>query len=482
MKYRFFFSVKYILFTWLILSSSAFLFAQTGAISKPILAFTQNCDSPDVTGSFKVSFTFAPTFQPTNQFILELSDASGSFTNNPTVLYTSAAGAVTVSPADFFYRLPTSTNGEKYQLRVRSTAPVDKSPLSNVFPAYYRSHNTSFSINNFVPTATYCSGGSVVLRIDPESATNDSPLKYPALTYIWFKETSTTTRDQVGTGTSLTASQPGLYYVETNYGSCSPSNSHSNKVTVNVASSGSVVTVTSSLGDTFCPNDPPTVLSSSSSANSYQWHKNGALIKDAIKQQYQTNEAGLYTVALDFGGCVSNPSITLKVAEIKSSINVPTTSTILEGETKTVIATTDAVNPTFQWYQNNVITGVTGNTFDVTTQGDYKVVIRQTSGCDTSNEIPFELRHSANVDKIPNIISLSSSYPFNVWDIPNEYKNPKTHVLIISSLGAIALDTYDYQSNWPASGTLDFKNINPVYYYVITSDTVEKKGSITVIK
>ena len=53
--------------------------------------------------------------------------------------------------------------------------------------------------------------------------------------------------------------------------------------------------------------------------------------------------------------------------------------------------------------------------------------------------------------------------------------------MIISSNGEMVLDVVNYQGDWPQNN-IDFKNVNPVYYYVIQSDTGEKKGSITVIK
>jgi hypothetical protein len=50
------------------------------------------------------------------------------------------------------------------------------------------------------------------LRIDnPGTGTNDSPLKYPSLTFKWFKEPSLV---PIATTPSLTVNQPGRYYVE----------------------------------------------------------------------------------------------------------------------------------------------------------------------------------------------------------------------------------------------------------------------------
>ena len=91
------------------------------------------------------------------------------------------------------------------------------------------------------------------------------------------------------------------------------------------------------------------------------------------------------------------------------------------------------------------------------------------------------------IDK--NVIdSLSSEQNFakcqpNNQKILLEYISAnKTEVLILNATGETVLKTNNYQNNWP-DGPLDFKNVNPVYYYIIT--TVEgkvKKGSITVVK
>jgi hypothetical protein len=78
--------------------------------------------------------------------------------------------------------------------------------VSNIFAAYYKIQDSQFTINNFNGTATYCTGGSLVLRIDnPGTGTNDSPLKYPSLTFKWFKEPSLV---PIATTPSLTVNQP----------------------------------------------------------------------------------------------------------------------------------------------------------------------------------------------------------------------------------------------------------------------------------
>lgn len=379
-------------------------------IGTPTFRFSQICANSS-SNTFDVTFTFSPVsaLSATNQFIVELSDSNGSFTI-PTTVFTSSPGAVTVSPATLTFSVPTTTAGEKYKLRIKSTSPSATSPESIAFPAYYKIQDSQFSINNFIQMATYCSGGSYVLTIDnPGTGSNDSPLKYPSLTYNWFKEPGLT---PIATGQSLRVNQSGIYYVETNYGSCT-SNSYSNRVTVS---------------------------------------------EDTSTSFY-----------------------------ITSSINVPDTNTIAPGETLSVTTTTTAVNPTYQWYLNGaIIPDATGNTYNATAQGSYKVIItQQSSGCVVSNEWPFVINSTVdlNVTKIPNLISPNGDGINDTWVLPQEYgSGTNTTVVLISSSGEIVFQTNDYQNNWPEKST-DFKNVNPVYYYIITTqDQKIKKGSITIVK
>ena len=293
-------------------------------IEKPTFPFTQICANASF-NNFEVTFKFSPesSFTATNQFIVEMSDASGSFSGTPLAVYTSAAGAVTTSPKMISFSVPTTIAGEKFKLRVRSTSPAVTSPESNAFAAYYKLQDSPFSINNFVSTATYCLGGSYVLTIDnPGTGLNDSPLKYASLTYKWFKETSPTTSDFVSAGPTLAVNTPGTYYVETNYGTCT-SYSYSNRVTVTESTVASIATITSSLGNPYCPSEGPTILSANSGV-SYQWSKNNVVIAGATNQTYNTNEFGVFSVAVNNGSCSTNASINLKQIDLfNSSVTVP---------------------------------------------------------------------------------------------------------------------------------------------------------------
>ena len=81
-------------------------------ISKPNLGFTQACASPSF-NSYNVTFTFSPDtgITASNQFIIELSDETGSFAS-PEVIHTTSAGSVTTSPATLNFSFPTTIAGE----------------------------------------------------------------------------------------------------------------------------------------------------------------------------------------------------------------------------------------------------------------------------------------------------------------------------------------------------------------------------------
>ena len=456
-------------------------------IGAPNIGFSQACANASF-NNFNVTFVFSPetALSPTNQFNIELSDADGSF-SSPTVVFTSNAGSVTTSPATLSFSLPTNTAGESYRLRIKSTAPVATSSGSPTFAAYYKIQDSPFSINNLISTASYCAGGSYLLTIDnPGTGMNDSPLNYPTLTFKWYKETGPTTSVFVADGESLLVNTPGTYFVETNYGTCT-SDSFSNRVTVTEATSGSTTSINSSLGNPFCPSGGPTILATTL-GNSYQWFLNGEAISGATNQTYETTLSGTYSVSIDLGSCVTSASIDLESEMFISSLNIEDENSMEFGDTLYVVVSTSAENPEFQWYLNDVIiVGANEDSYDATEYGNYKVIISQTIGCIVSDELLFEIIEPIdpfpNVDNIPNLISPNGDGINDTWIIPNQYvSGTNTEVIIMNSYGKVVFNTTDYQNNWPENA-IDFKSVNPVYYYVITTqDNKTKKGSITIVK
>jgi len=195
-------------------------------ISNPILGFSQACASSSF-NSYNISFNFSPisNIQPSNIFIVEISDKFGNFTNAITLNTISS----TTSPASVNFELPTNISGESYRLRVRSTNPISVSNPSISFPAYYAIHNQPFSINNNLPTANFYEGNENILQIDANAS---SPLFYSYLNYKWYRNYSEIINQNES---FIQITQPGSYYVVVDYGSC-VMNSYSNIVEVNLIS------------------------------------------------------------------------------------------------------------------------------------------------------------------------------------------------------------------------------------------------------
>lgn len=453
-------------------------------ISQPSFVFTQACASSSF-NIYDVTFSFSPesNLSAANQFIIELSDETGDF-DNGTIVYTSAQGTVTTSPATLSFSLPTTTGGDAYKIKIKSTGPVASSTGSLPFPAYYKLQDSPFSINNLIASAAYCSNGSYLLSIDnPGYGANDSPLQYPSLTFNWYKETSQTTSVFLESGESLEVSEPGTYFVETNYGTCT-SDSFSNRVTINEATSDITSSISSSLGNPYCSGQGSTTLSTINGV-SFQWFKDGSEINGATNQMYETNEPGSYSVNIDLGDCTTSASIDLENNGFSSSIDVSERNFIEEGETLIATVTTDAINPEFSWYLNDVIiSGAVNNSYEATELGNYKVIIGQTSGCIASSEFLFSINEPfPDVLEIPNLISPNGDGMNDTWVIPQEFVNgTEAEVIIISSQGKVEFQTTNYLNDWPQN-ELDFKDINPVYYYIITtSNGKTNKGSITVVR
>ena len=457
-------------------------------IGAPNLGFSQACAS-DTFNTYNTTFVFSPEngLNASNQFSIELSDADGDFTS-ATVIFTSNPGEVTTSPATLDFSLPTTTAGEGYRIRIKSSAPVATSSGSSTFAAYYKIQDSPFTINNLVSTGVYCSGGSYLLTIDnPGTGSNDSPLNYPSLTFKWYKETGPTTSVFVADGSTLTVSDPGTYFVETNYGTCT-SDSFSNRVAISDVSTGNAdAGISSSLGNPFCPANGSTTLTTIN-GNTYQWFKDGNIIPEATTQMYQTNESGTYAVQVDLIDCMASGEIELLSELFDGSINVSDMNTIEEGETLSVEVTTNANSPEFEWYLNGVlIANVSEDNYEATQYGTYKIIVTETSGCIGSREFVFELQEAfdpfPDVEKIPNIISPNGDGVNDTWMIPLEYTSgTNTNVMIMTNTGKVIVQTNNYLNNWPEND-LNLNSVNQVFYYMITtSDNDTKKGSITVIK
>jgi hypothetical protein len=485
----------------LVIPSTVMLFAQ-GTISPQKLQFDKICAGGphptipnQVFNEYQAQFIISG-FDASVSFVVELSDPSGSFTTpTATIPLDPLAGTPpdTATEKTLTFAVPTDLVGsDKYQLRVKPSVGQPSSSFTiyntfstKFFPAYYISYSKLFLINEGKSNLSFCAGGSVTLTVynPTPSDPNSSPANFPNLKYNWYKDDVLISGQSTG---SLVVNTPGVYFAKLNYGPCSDVNFRSQEVTVTSSSGSSgASTIVSSLGNPFCSGSETTTLTVSN-GNSYLWKKDGSVIIGANGQTYNTNSPGKYSCDIDFGGCSATATIDLKnTGTINANGNLVAegeTLPIAQGDILVVSTTTNAVNPTYQWYVNdNAISGATQSSLDITVSGNYKVII---SGCAMSFKVSYSSVIDYNVSKIANIISPNNDGVNDTWIIPDDYNNTNTHVSILNSLGEIVFETdnYDNYNGWPQTN-IEFKNFNPVYYYIITPNgSSAKKGSITVLK
>jgi hypothetical protein len=504
-KPTYFFSSGTFMFFLMLMMLSSHQRVASQTINPKTLNFFQICaggpypNRPgEIFNEYQASFSIVD-FAADVTFKVELSDPTGSFAT-PTA--TTPLGPLPQTPPDtatdktLVFAVPTNLVGSNtYKLRVVSSTKVVSQPFTidgtistKIFPAYYKAFTDPFSINGKQSSASFCNGGSVTLSVDNPTPNiqKSSPANYPQLKYIWYKDDVLIPGQ---TSSSLSnINTPGSYYAAIDYGLCT-GNYRSQDVTV-ASTAGSGAVITSSSGNPFCASLGNTTLSVTG-GNSYVWKKDNIVIAGAISQTYQANLSGVYTCDVDFGGCKSTGKIDLKVFDTNSSIagvEVDKVNNIVEGEKLTATITSSAALPSYQWFLDDVaIQGADKNFIDITTQGKYKGVVTQNSGCIISDEFLFEVsfKVNLNVPKISNIVSPNGDGINDTWIVPDKYlAGTNTQIKILSSVGEVVYqtDSYDNYNGWPQTA-IEFNNFNPVYYYIITpTGESAKKGSITLVK
>ena len=452
-------------------------------ITKPILSFSFLCESQFVNTTHTITFTASPSsnINSNNVFTLEMSN--NDFATAPLVV--PATVSLVGAQYTMTFSLPTVTFGPNYKLRVRSSSPAALSPNSDAFDAYYIKHNQEILVNSpsGVDNVAFCSGGGSFTLFIYNSGTNSSPLFYPELTYVWKKK-QLPTDIVVGTGSSLTVTQPGQYFVETNYGVCTPSfDSRSRIITVSSQASSNL-TITSSSGNQICEGSDVTLTGNLIGPEyTYQWYKDNQEIVGATNVSYLTTTSGDYKLITDNGICVAESNVII-LSPITFTYSVVPASpiSIYQGQTVNIVVTTTAASPVYQWYKDNVLLPETTNTLAVNQIGTYKVIVNQTSGCIVSEEVEIVVQ-KPEINEVPNLISPNNDGVNDTWVLPNSITSQSgINVKIFNSSGKMLLSTDNYLDNWPTEES-DFINSNAVFYYIISKVSSKiKQGTITVIK
>jgi len=392
---------KITVFNALCLLFSVFqLSAQAIVINAP-----EPADNPNLSGStpwtavcagnsgfneYFVSITWIGTANANNEFILELSDASGSFANAQTLQTITDQNAV--KDFDTSFAIPTDTRGEGYKMRVRSTDPEKIGSESPAYNMYYMDVTSNLNISeqgDGVPPGTVCSTGPITLQVDNIA----NPETYQ---YIWFRSGTELTGE---TGHTLNVTQSGMYNAYIDYGPrCTGSgNTDSNIVDVTIGGSGTGIAVTVPSKTALCSTDLETLSIDQTDVSwSYQWFKDDIAILGATATTYTVNASnagfeGDYAIEISGTGIcnersevVSITNAELYTVTVENDINM----VLLPTQSQTLSVSTTANTPTFKWFRNGVeITGETNSSITISEDGEFYVEVTQTGGaCSTSSK------------------------------------------------------------------------------------------------
>ena len=217
------------------------------------------------------------------------------------------------------------------------------------------------------PTS-FCNGGFVMLNANSGSG----------LSYQWKKNGV----DISGaTQIDYKATTAGTYKVEvTNSGGCTGLSGGEN---VSVSSLPAAV-ITPGGPLTFCDDKSVLLNANSGSGLTYQWKQGNANIPGATDIYYNASNSGTYKVIVTNSGGCSKTSQGITVSVVTSplaTISANGPLTFCEGQ-NVILSATPGTGLSYQWTKHNInIPGATGNSLNVTTTGNYKVVVTNASAC-----------------------------------------------------------------------------------------------------
>lgn len=420
------------------------LSAQTIVLNAP-----EPADNPNLSGStpwtavcagnsgfneYFVNITWIGTANAGNEFILELSDATGSFANAQTLQTISDKN--TVKNFDTSFAIPTDTRGEGYKMRVRSTDPEKIGNESPAYNMYYMDVTSNLNISeqgNGVPPGTVCSTGPITLQVDNIS----NPETYQ---YIWFRSGTELTGE---TGHTLNVTQSGMYNVYIDYGPrCTGSgNTDSNIVDVTIGGSGTGIAVTAPSKTALCSTDSETLTIDQTDASwSYQWFKNDVAILGATATSYTVDASaagfeGDYAIEISGTGICNERSSAITITnadvytvDVENEINM----VLLPTQSQTLSISTTANTPSYKWFRNGIeIAGETNSSITISQDGEYYAEVTQTGGsCSVS---------SKNSDVTTVVSPASFEITINYTDAYTSCESTST-ILGVEQINAVATD------------------------------------------
>ena len=426
-------------------------------------AWEQACANPSFNEYF-VNFTWNPPLvNSDNEFILELSDATGDFSN--AVELDRKSDMNTTFDFDFDFAVPADTRGENYRMRVRSTSPAVTSPVSDPYPMYNIEYNSPILIsqdgNGTIPpggTINLCDGNT--LTLSPHNVPNANTYQYN-----WYRSATLLSEKSE----SITVSQAGMYYVEIDYGSCSgTANTVSNIIEVTTGTSQGLA-INPPSNSNLCPGENVTLQANVTGQGlDYTWYKDGAIVAGPTLEgdSYLVDASvagfeGDYEVEISGTGICQERSNAVTITNAGNytvSRDNNATMVILPSQTITLSVSTTASNPNYQWYRDgNPLAGETTSNLNVSQIGTYFARVTESGGACASSPIDSEATEVVAPDSFELIVGYVTSYTAcSSTDV----------TLGISQINAVASDgtrtdvTTQLESSFSYQWTLNGSNIS----------------------
>ncbi len=297
-----------------------------------------------------------------------------------------------------------------YNLLVSNACSTVSSPFISV--SVIPTPDTTVTLSG--PTS-FCAGDSVILTVVSD----------PSFTYQWFINGNGNPADTLNT---LTATQAGTYFCEINSQlGCGKENS--SLITVIV---GSVPPFTLQNAAAVCQGDTVILDATILPATlNFQWWMDGNPIPGATSQTLIVTDSGSYQIQY------WSPCDTVLSNSVNVIINQLPAIPVISQVADTLTCTT--AGATYQWYFNGaIIPGATQQTYTVSIDGDYSVIITDANGC-TNTSATFTF-NSSGITINDNGLTFSIAPNPTVNDVQIAFGNTikeKITVNIIATSGAI---------------------------------------------
>ena len=179
------------------------------------------------------------------------------------------------------------------------------------------------------------------------------------------------------------------------------------QVTINTPPATPTITAGGPTG--ICSGGSVTLTAATATTGaSYQWYLNGTAIQGATNATYAATTPGNYTVIGSVANCNSAPSATTTLTDgtpATPTITAGGATTICQGSTVMLTASSTTTGVTYQWYLNGAaIPGANTPTYTVNMAGAYTVVATSTANCTSTSSAT-----NITVDPLPATPTITQS-------------------------------------------------------------------------